>query len=87
MEAFVSSGRVVDLILVVMALEFAALVTQPGRKSRREAAIDAALGLAPGACLLLALKAALTDSGWPWVAFWIAASFPLHLADLRRRRA
>ena len=48
--------------------------------------IDLVLAFAPGACLLLALRAALTGAGWPWIAAALAASFPFHIADLIRRR-
>ena len=46
---------------------------------------DAALRLLPGAMMLLALRAALTGMAWPWIALALAASFPVHLADLARR--
>jgi hypothetical protein len=35
---------------------------------------------------MLALRAALTDAGWQWVAIWLTVSLPLHLADLRHRK-
>lgn len=47
---------------------------------------DATLRLLPGALMLLALRAALTGMAWPWVALALAASFPVHLMDLARRR-
>ena len=43
------------------------------------------LAFLPGALILLAVRAALTGAGWPWVAAALAASFPAHLLDLRRR--
>lgn len=46
----------------------------------------AVLRLLPGALMLLALRAALTGAGWPWIAAALAASFPVHLADIARRR-
>lgn len=48
--------------------------------------VDAALCLVPGALMMLALRAALAGAAWPWVALPLAASFPVHLADVRRRR-
>jgi len=36
--------------------------------------------------MLLAVRAALTGAPWYHVSFWLAASLPVHLADLRRRR-
>ncbi|WP_232089654.1 hypothetical protein [Sphingomonas sp. HMP6] len=63
-----------------MALEW--LVLTRGRGWRGG---DAALRLLPGALMLLALRAALTGGGWPWIALALAASFPAHLADIARR--
>ena len=82
MTEFFARGHAVDLILVIMGLEAAWLLARaraPGR------AADILLSFAPGVCLLLALRAALVGAGWPLVALALAASFPLHLLDLKRR--
>ena len=73
-------GHAVDLILGLPLVEWAVLV-RGGWRTR-----DGALRLAPGALMLLALRAALTGLAWPWIALALAASFPMHLADLARRR-
>jgi hypothetical protein len=44
-----------------------------------------AWNLAAGACLLLALRAALTQAGWPWVALFLTAALVAHIGDFRRR--
>jgi hypothetical protein len=79
-----SSGRVIDLVLAFMAAEFAVLYWR--RRDRRKPPIDLMLALAPGACLLLAVRAALTGAGWMWIGVFLTASLPAHLADLSRRR-
>jgi hypothetical protein len=38
-----------------------------------------------GMCLMLALRAALVDSGWMWVAAFLALSGVAHVADLITR--
>ncbi len=81
LAGFFRSGHAVDLVLAVILVEFAVLSVR-----RRGPMLDRVLALAPGACLLLALRAALTGAGWPWVALALAASFPFHLADVVRRR-
>ena len=48
--------------------------------------IDRVLAFAPGVFLLLALRMALTGAGWAWIAVFLAASFPFHIADIVRRR-
>ena len=52
---------------------------------RRKNLMVILLGLLPGLCLMLALRASLSGAGWPVIALWVSASFPLHLADLRNR--
>ena len=84
MADFFRSGRAVDVVLLVLAAEFAWLVLR--RRPGRPGLADRALALAPGACLLLALRGALTGAPWPWIAAALAASFPVHIADLVRRR-
>ncbi len=81
LQAFFANGTAVDLILVVLLLEFAWLVRRRGVA----ASLDIALALGPGALILLALRAALTGAGLPWIGLCLVASFPVHLADLRRR--
>jgi len=90
MAGFVRSGRVADVVLMVILLEFFVLTVRRSRVRsgalRAPGSLDRALALAPGACLLLALRAALTQAGWVWIVVFITASFPFHLADLVRRR-
>lgn len=75
-----TSGHAVDIVLVVIAIEFAWLVARSGWR-----ATDALLCLAPGALMLLALRAALVGLDWRWIALPLLLSFPLNLADLARR--
>lgn len=70
------------MILAIMAAEFVWLTHR--EKWRWSAA---ALLLVPGALMLLALRGALTGLGWGWIAVLLALSFPVHLADIARRRA
>lgn len=67
-------------MLAVIAGEWLWLVARGGWSKG-----TATLRLLPGALMMLALRAALTGLGWPWIAAWLALSFPAHLADLRRR--
>lgn len=82
MDEFFSSGRVVDLALAVMVLEW--LLFASIRRSRRWA-VDHLLALLPGACLLLALRLAMVDAHWSWVAAALTAALLTHLVDLSRR--
>ena len=81
---YLTHGGLADPLLVFMAVEFVVLGRQ--RRWRRDAVADAAFALAPGASLALALRAALKGGAWPWTAVFLAATLPLHLADMRRRQ-
>ncbi len=77
------SGRVVDLILGFMLLEWVVFAVL--RRGGARAATDFLLALLPGACLLLALRAALERLDWTWVAAFLLAALLAHLTDLWRR--
>lgn len=85
MSDFFASGRAVDFVLLVMALEAALLIALFRRRGLGVAPADLLAMLLAGACLLLALRAALTQAPWLWVAGWLALALVAHLADVRRR--
>ncbi len=82
---FFKSGHVVDFILLFMAVEFVFLLWRRRSRPLTKVIPELLIALAPGACLLLALRAALTGVGWIWIATFLALSLPAHLADLARR--
>lgn len=84
MDALFASGRIVDVVIGFMALEAIALLVAH-RWGSRLGILDIALLLVPGLCLLLAMRAALSDQGWQVMAAWLLASLVAHLADLARR--
>lgn len=73
-----AQGHAIDLILLVLGIEFIVLVHR-----QRWSARAATLRLLPGALMVLAVRAAVTGAGWPWIALALTASLPVHLADLR----
>jgi len=79
MNALFSSGQAADIVLGELALESVWLARR-GWGGRR-----IALALGPAVCIMLAVRAALVGAGWIWVALPLAASFPLHVLDLRER--
>lgn len=82
LEQFVVSGHVAGVILVVLAIEVAAFGWYFWRKQRTFLLLSfAANGLA-GASLVLALRAALQQSGWLFVAIYLLGGLLAHLADV-----
>lgn len=80
-----ASGRIADIIVALVALEAIALFILWQRSGRGIAPADLVFNLLSGACLLLALRSALTQSGWHTTAIFLAAALLAHLADLYRR--
>ncbi len=80
-----SSGGVAEIILAVLALEALGFAAWHRRDANQIRTLNFVLAALPGACLVLALRAALTGAGWGWIGLWLAASFPAHLVDLWRR--
>jgi hypothetical protein len=79
MEQFFASGRAVDLVLAVLALEAIWL------KFRGNKWADIIPALLPAVLMMIALRAALTGAAWPFVSLPLALAFPVHLYDLHRR--
>ena len=85
MSGLFASGRIVDLLLAFVVLEAVALAVYRFRTGSGPAPMQIAGSLLAGACLMLALRGALTGGPWSSIAPWLAASLAAHLVDLRQR--
>lgn len=85
MADFIQSGRVADLVLLCLVLEALVLGTWRWRTGRGLAWGPIATLIVPGLMLAIALRAALTDAWWGWVAISLGGALVAHLADLHRR--
>lgn len=82
MEHFVVSGQIASVMLVVLAIEVAVAGYVFWRRQRTFLLLSfVANGLA-GAALVLALRAALQQSGWLFVATYLLGGLLAHLADV-----
>jgi hypothetical protein len=79
MAEFFASGRAVDVVLLVLAVEAIWL------RWRANGWADIWPALLPAVLMMIALRAALTGMAWPFVSIPLALAFPVHLYDLRRR--
>jgi hypothetical protein len=79
--ALFRNGYIADIVLAVMLLEAVVLLAWRGAVNAR-----AVLALLlPGACLVFALRAALTGAHWTWIAVALTLAFVAHVADIRQR--
>jgi hypothetical protein len=79
------SGRIVDFVLALTALEGLLLVAYYRSTGRGIAPIDLLCNLASGIWLLLAFRLAVAGFWWGWIGACLAAAGLAHFLDLRRR--
>ncbi len=85
MDAFIRSGGIADVILVVLAAETALVGLYLWRRGQAMALLSLAAANLAGGALVLAFRAVLHESGWLFVAIYLAAALLAHLADLALR--
>lgn len=85
LEALFASGRIIDLILVLVLVEAVLLALWP-RLRGSMSLIDIAGFLLPGVMLMLAVRAALVGAPYTLTAAVLAAAFVFHILDVARRR-
>ncbi len=85
LESLLVSPGLIDLILVVTVAEGIVLTLLRRVNGRGLSAGAVARMLLPGFCLMLALRAALSGTDWPFVPLALTAALIAHLADLRGR--
>ena len=85
MEEFIRSGRIADVILVAIAVETMLVGFFFWRRGQGLALVSFAASALAGGSIVLALRAVLRESGWLFVAIYLAAALLAHLADLALR--
>lgn len=85
MDALFEGGRVIDLILMLMGLEAMVLAALYYMRGKGIAPLRLLPNLLAGACLMLALRAALTGAGTTVIGAWLALGLVGHLVDLGQR--
>jgi hypothetical protein len=81
------TGRITEVVLLVMVAELAGLVWLARRGVIAARVVDLAVSLGAGAALVMAVRAALVDEPWQVVALWLLVALAAHLSDLNRRFA
>ena len=85
MTEFFASGRSIDLVLLLIGLEAIVLMVLWRMRRCPLPPLATLLILAPGTCLLLAARAALSGASWAWVSSLFLVALFIHLVDLRQR--
>jgi hypothetical protein len=85
MAADLLDGRVIDAIIVLVAIEGCVLVAWRAHTGRGPSAATVVANLLAGASLLLALRVALTEASAAAISTCLAISFAAHGVDLAGR--
>lgn len=85
MIAAITNGLAIELILVLVVLEGIALTVYHRMTGRGPSASMLVPNLIAGAALLLAVRLALTDAWWGWLAGALLLALLAHLLDLGMR--
>jgi hypothetical protein len=85
MDEFIRSGRFADVILVALAAELVIVGFYLWRRGEGLALLSFVASCLAGGSLVLAMRAILNESGWPFVAIYLAAALLAHVADLALR--
>lgn len=86
LELLFASGRIIDVILLLVLIEAVVLAAIP-RLRGRMSVLDVVGLLLPGAMLMLAVRTALTGAPYTMTAAMLAAALVCHVLDVVRRRA
>jgi hypothetical protein len=80
-----ASGRIIDWIVSILALEWIAVLIAQRLLKRSLGSLALLVGLCAGLALLLALRESLIGARWQTVAAWLGAAFVAHILDLHFR--
>ena len=83
LEALFVSGRIIDAILVLIAVEIAAIMAIRSRSGLRAMPLLANIGA--GASLMIALRISLTSGDWHWIAVCLFIALVFHAIDVASR--
>lgn len=81
----IRSGRIVDIVVLVLALELILLAALYARSKTGVRPYSALVNIGAGGSMAMALKASLTGLGWQWIAVWLVTSLVFHALDLQNR--
>lgn len=85
MSALIESGRIADVILVILLIEAAVLVAIGVSRRKSLPLAGLLLNLAAGGFLLLGLRVVLVGDDWRLAGFWLGLAGLAHFGDLLQR--
>lgn len=85
LEDLISSGRIVDIMIIFVIIEVALLLIYERTTGRGIAPYPLLVNIGAGGSLMLALRAVFSDADWTVIAGCLVASLVFHTLDLLQR--
>ncbi|MEM6819010.1 MAG: hypothetical protein AAF578_09465 [Pseudomonadota bacterium] len=85
MQAWIESGRIADVMLVVIAIEIIALIAYRLISGKGLLIATVICNAGAGGSLMVALKLVWVEAAWHWVAAALLGSLVFHTIDLVQR--
>ena len=85
LQSLVESGRIVDIMLVVVALEVVALIAYRVATGTGLSVTSIVLNIGAGGSLMVALKLLYDGAAWQLIAAALVAALVFHSGDLAHR--
>ncbi len=85
MDQLFASGRIIDLLLILVIGEFVIFVLYQRINQRGIGISGITANLISGAFLLVAVRLALVQAWWAWIACCLLISFLAHILDMTQR--
>ena len=82
MESLVTTGGLLDLVLLLIGLEIVGLWLIRKRLKKLPSLTNLLPNILAGAALILALRLSLTGASWVWIPTLLTLSLIAHLSDL-----
>lgn len=82
---FLSGSQLIDAVIGLTLLEALVLFAHHRITGRGVAPRDFALNMLSGLCLMFALRSALVNASWPWIAVFLSVAGLMHAIDMGRR--
>ncbi len=85
MQAWIESGRIADVMLVIIAIEIIALIVYRLVSGKGLPVATVICNAGAGGSLMVALKLVWVNAAWHWVAAALLGSLVFHTIDLAQR--
>ncbi|MEL7296132.1 MAG: hypothetical protein AAGJ86_00650 [Pseudomonadota bacterium] len=85
MQTWIENGRIVDLMLVVVAIEVCVLLAYRARTGRGLSVPAVIYNIGAGGSLMVALKLKFAGVAWHWLAVALIAALVFHVSDIAYR--